>query len=100
VNYVFLDEIQEIKNFENCVITLFENKKIKFDIVLTGSNSKMFSDELGSLFTGRYLEIHVFPFSFHEYFEYFKINDISFASVNDMFEQYIQYGGLPILLSK
>ncbi|MDR2568427.1 MAG: AAA family ATPase, partial [Mycoplasmataceae bacterium] len=51
-NYIFLDEIQDIKEFEKCIIGLFENKEYVFDIYLTGSNSHMFSEELATLFTG------------------------------------------------
>jgi predicted AAA+ superfamily ATPase len=96
-NYVFLDEIQEINKFEECVISLFENKDYKFDIYLTGSNSKLFSSSLATKFTGRNLEIKVYPFSFNEYILFAKTNGIT-LSKSKLFERYIKYGSLPIIL--
>jgi predicted AAA+ superfamily ATPase len=106
INYLFLDEIQEIDNFEKCVISLFENKKIKFDIYISGSNSKMFSENLATLFTGRNLTLKVLPFSFKEFFEYYKDNYLEFntneyalAMKRNIFDKYSKFGGLPILLN-
>jgi predicted AAA+ superfamily ATPase len=93
-NYLFLDEIQEIKNFEKCVISLFENKKIKFDIYLTGSNSHMFSSSFATLFTGRNKEIKVYPLSFNE----IKRNLIKKASSHQSINEYIQYGGMGVVV--
>jgi predicted AAA+ superfamily ATPase len=93
-----LDEIQEIKKFEDCIITLFEDRKINFDIIITGSNSKMFSDELATLFTGRHVEIKVYPFSFDEYNTYLESNKIDLGSRELKFQKFLQFGGLPILL--
>lgn len=98
INYLFLDEIQEIKKFEKCVITLFEHKKIKYDIVITGSNSKLFSDELATFFTGRHIDLDVYPFSFNEFMEYLKINNMNINQTN-AFDMYVQFGGLPIILN-
>jgi predicted AAA+ superfamily ATPase len=96
-NYLFLDEVQEIKNFEHCIISLFENKQYKFDIYITGSNSKMFSSKLATLFTGRNVEIKVYPLSFKEYFEFVKMN-YNIHDKYQVFEKYLKYGGLPICL--
>jgi predicted AAA+ superfamily ATPase len=97
INYVFLDEIQEIKKFEECVNSLHANKKIKFDIYLTGSNSHMFSRNLSTLFTGRNIEIKMYPLSFKEYFDY-----VSLVYKNDnrrqVFEKFLKYGGLPLYI--
>jgi predicted AAA+ superfamily ATPase len=93
-NYVFLDEIQEVKNFEKCVIGLFEHKTIKYDIYITGSNSHMFSRELATLFTGRSQEIKVYPFSFREYFNAFKKK---YTYKTKAFYMYMKYGGLPAI---
>jgi predicted AAA+ superfamily ATPase len=88
INYVLLDEVQEIKNFEKCIVGLFENKNIKFDIYITGSNSHMFSSELATLMTGRTSEIQVFPLTFEELnTSKFKVNLLS----------YLKYGGLGII---
>jgi predicted AAA+ superfamily ATPase len=85
------DEIQEINDFEKTIITLFEHKKFKYDIYITGSNSKMFSSELVSLFTGRTSEIEVFPFSYNEI-----LNGVSNNKID--FEQYLLKGGLGIIV--
>jgi predicted AAA+ superfamily ATPase len=101
INYIFLDEIQEINEFEKCVISLFEHKTLKFDIVITGSNSKMFSAELATLFTGRNVEIHVLPLSFSEIHDFLRKNlkyDKKRNTDNEIFEHYLKYGGMPILL--
>src|SRR5690554_6056286 len=68
-NYLFLDEIQEVADFEDLVLS-FLDKDI--DIYLTGSNSKMLSKELSTNLTGRYVSFEIFPFSFKEYCEYHK----------------------------
>jgi predicted AAA+ superfamily ATPase len=88
INYVFLDEVQEVKEFEKCVIGLFENKKIKFDIFITGSNSHMFSKELATLMTGRTSEIQVFPLTYKELKENKNNLDLT---------KYLKYGGLGIV---
>jgi predicted AAA+ superfamily ATPase len=74
-NYLFFDEIQEIKNFERLIIGLYENKDFDFDIYITGSNSHMFSSELVTLFTGRTFELEIFPFSFIEVCEFLLNNN-------------------------
>ncbi|MDR2653846.1 MAG: ATP-binding protein [Mycoplasmataceae bacterium] len=88
-NYVILDEIQEITNFEKCIIGLYENTTFKFDIYLTGSNSHMFSSELRTLFSGRKIELSIFPLSYNELFRSLKI------SLND----YLKFGGLGVIVS-
>jgi predicted AAA+ superfamily ATPase len=93
-NYVFLDEIQEINNFEKCIITLFENKKYKYDIYITGSNSHMFSEELATLFTGRTKKIKIFPFTFKEV----KENVLTSMSEYDALFEYLKYGGLGVIV--
>jgi len=64
-SYVFLDEVQLIENFEKLVDSLFVNKNI--DLYITGSNAFLLSSELATLLTGRYISIHLHPFSFAEY---------------------------------
>jgi predicted AAA+ superfamily ATPase len=93
--YLFLDEIQMIDNFEQAVISLFNSGK--YDIYITGSNSKMFSASLATLFTGRNIEIKVYPLSFAEYLPYAK-KILKSNDKRSLFEKYLKYGGLPIIL--
>ena len=64
-NYVFLDEVQLITDFERLVDSLFVKKNI--DLYITGSNAYLLSSELATLLTGRYIAINLHPFSFSEY---------------------------------
>jgi uncharacterized protein len=65
INYVFLDEVQNIPFFEKLVDGLFATKNI--DVYITGSNAFLLSSELATLLSGRYIEISILPFSFKEY---------------------------------
>jgi predicted AAA+ superfamily ATPase len=64
-NYVFLDEVQNIPQFEKLVDGLFATKDV--DVYITGSNAFLLSSELATLLSGRYIEISILPFSFNEY---------------------------------
>ncbi|HRO76151.1 MAG TPA: ATP-binding protein [Crocinitomicaceae bacterium] len=86
--YVFLDEVQNLKNFERIVDSL--NLRSNIDLYITGSNSFLLSGELATLLTGRYVETHVLPFSFKEYVEMHKDR-----SRLDLFNDYLQNGGFP-----
>ena len=66
--FVFLDEIQEIPGWEKWVRTMHELRKAK--IVVSGSNANLLSKELGTLLTGRHLDLTVFPLSFKEFLEF------------------------------
>jgi predicted AAA+ superfamily ATPase len=68
-NYLFIDEVQELKDFHKAIITLFEDKNINLDIYLTGSNSKMLSSELGTYFTGRHRDILLLPITYKEIYD-------------------------------
>lgn len=64
-NYIFLDEVQNIPQFEKLVDGLFASENT--DVYITGSNAFLLSSELATLLSGRYIEISILPFSFHEY---------------------------------
>lgn len=66
-NYIFLDEIQNIPDFEKLVDGLYATENV--DVYITGSNAKLLSGELATLLSGRYIEISILPFSFAEYME-------------------------------
>lgn len=65
MNYIFLDEIQHVHEFERVVDSLFIHKNI--DIYITGSNAYFMSGELATLLSGRYIELKMLPLSFKEY---------------------------------
>ncbi|MGI6394077.1 MAG: ATP-binding protein [bacterium] len=67
INYIFLDEVQNIPNFEKLVDGLFATPGT--DVYITGSNAYLLSSELATLLSGRYIEISILPFSFAEYLE-------------------------------
>ena len=87
-NYLFVDEVQMCPRFELAINSLYS--KGKYDIYVTGSNAFLLSADLATLFTGRYIEIHVFPFSFQEYCQYY--DDIS--DKDKLFDEYAIKGGL------
>lgn len=87
-NYLFVDEVQMCPKFELAINSLYS--KGRYDIYVTGSNAFLLSADLAALFTGRYIEVHVFPFSFKEYCQYY--DDIS--DKDKLFEDYSIKGGL------
>lgn len=93
-NYLFFDEIQQVEGWEKTINSL--TLEYDTDIYVTGSNAYLLSSELATLISGRYVEIKMLPLSFKEYYEYYK-NDGK--SAEELFNEYLKYGGLPQLLS-
>lgn len=89
-NYLFIDEIQDVPEFEKALRSLLLLEQI--DIFITGSNAKMLSGELASYLSGRYIEINVFSLSYIEFLEFHGLND-----AEDSFLKYMKYGGLPYI---
>ena len=87
-NYIFIDEIQEVENFQRAVDSLFI--KDNTDIYITGSNAMMLSGELATLLSGRYIEISILPLSFSEYLELDETQD-----VRQTWNKYFENGGFP-----
>lgn len=90
--YLLLDEIQEVPDWERVINTLLEGGKA--DIYITGSNSKLMSSEISTYLTGRYIQIPVFTLSFKEYVEFKKESKLS---DRELLEEYIRFGGFPII---
>lgn len=87
--YVFLDEIQQINEYERLIDGLYVKPNI--DVYITGSNAYLLSGELGTLLTGRYISIHILPFSFQE----FLLTQPENARTDLMFNKYLVTGGMP-----
>lgn len=88
-NYVFIDEVQNVLEFEKLLEGLYVHPNI--DLYVTGSNAFLLSSELATLLTGRAFEINVLPFSFSEYLEFTEKQTNS----DRAFAEYIQTGGFP-----
>jgi len=93
-NYIFLDEIQNIADFEKMVDGLFASKNI--DLYITGSNAYLLSSELATLLSGRYIEISILPFSFAEYLEFRGVDTSNkYLNYEALFYNYINETSLP-----
>ncbi len=90
--YIFLDEVQEIDNWERIVNSLFSDYNV--DIYITGSNSRMMSSEISTYLTGRYVSFHIYTLSFKEYLM-FKSTWCDVGSLREELENYIKLGGFP-----
>ena len=86
-NYIFLDEIQAVGNFQKTVDSLFIKDNV--DLYITGSNAHLLSGELATLLSGRYVEISILPLSFAEYYE------LVGGNKRDAWQNYFKCGGFP-----
>ena len=92
--YVFLDEVQNVKDFERLVDGLFI--KPMMDVYITGSNAFLLSGELATLLSGRYIEISILPFSFKEYLTARNIDtSINYLNYESLFFDYVNETSLP-----
>ncbi len=90
--YLLLDEIQQVLGWERAINSLFAEGLC--DIYLTGSNAKLLSSEISTLLSGRYVEIQVFPLSFQEYLQF---SPEAARTPDTAFQQYLRFGGMPII---
>ncbi len=91
-NFIFIDEVQDIENFEKALRSL--QAKPHFNIFCTGSNAKLLSGELATFLSGRYIEIKIYSLSYNEFVRFHELEDN-----NQTFIQYLKYGGLPYLIN-
>ena len=90
-NFILIDEVQEIEDFEKSIRSYYEEPDV--DIIITGSNSQMLSSDLSTRIGGRYKEIHIQALSYEEFMLFHQLPD-----TDDTLGQYIQFGGLPGLI--
>ncbi len=91
MNYILVDEVQDIEQFERTVRSFCTEPDA--EVIITGSNAKMLSSDLSTLIGGRYKEIYIQSLSYEEFLQFHKLQDS-----DDSLAKYIQYGGLPGLL--
>jgi uncharacterized protein len=90
INYVFIDEIQDIEGFEKSLRDILIRKNV--DIYISGSNANMLSGELASKLSGRYIEFRMNPLSYSEFLEFQGVKS-DYENLNN----YLKYGGMPYL---
>jgi predicted AAA+ superfamily ATPase len=89
INYVFIDEVQNVQEFEKLLEGLYVHPKI--DLYVTGSNAFLLSSELATILTGRAFEINILPFSFVNYLEFTEKSN----NVDRAYTEYVKTGGFP-----
>ena len=87
-NYILIDEVQDIAEFERCVRSYRTEENA--DVIITGSNAKMLSGELSTIIGGRFKEIYIQPLSYEEFLTFHSLDDN-----DDSLTQYINLGGMP-----
>jgi len=90
--YLFIDEIQNIRQWERLVNSYSQDYTESYELFISGSNSKMLSGELSSMLSGRYISFEIFPFSYAEY-----LGVLNLERGKASFIEYLQTGGLPEL---
>lgn len=93
MNYIFLDEIQNVPQFEKAVDSLYIKDNV--DLYVTGSNAHLLSGELATLLSGRYVEIKMLPLSFQEYLS---AEDNSGVSIERRYVEYLENSSFPYAL--
>ena len=91
-NYIFLDEVQNIKEFQRLVDSLYIKPNV--DIYITGSNAYMLSGELATLLTGRYVEINLLPLQFTEYNDFIHTKSPNLSNIETL-ANFLHYGSVP-----
>ena len=89
--YVFLDEVQEVDDFERIVNGLKSHDNV--DVYITGSNSRFLSNDINTIFRGRGDEVRVFPLSFKEFCS------VRTEDIRDLWKEYYTYGGMPGIIN-
>lgn len=89
-NYVFIDEVQKIDEFQKAVDSLYIKKNV--DLYITGSNANLLSSEISTLLSGRYIEVKMLPLSFKEYKDAYK-----YLNNDELYQKYISCGSLPYI---
>jgi len=89
--FVFIDEIQDIANFESALRSLLLQEEL--DIYCTGSNANLLSGDIAGFLSGRYIELQVYSLSYEEFVNFHELRE-----GNDSVEKYLKYGGLPYLI--
>lgn len=90
-NYILIDEVQDIEQFERSVRNFCTEPDV--EVIVTGSNAQMLSNDLTTLIGGRYKQIHIQPLSYEEFLQFHGLSDS-----DDALAKYIQFGGLPGLV--
>ncbi len=88
--YIFLDEVQNIAEWEKFVNSYSQDFTGEYEIFVTGSNSNLLSGELASLLSGRYVEFMIFPYNYTEFLEVYKLNN-----EKESYLKFLNTGGLP-----
>jgi predicted AAA+ superfamily ATPase len=95
--YIFIDEIQNISGWERVVNSYSQDYVDSYELFISGSNSKMLSNELATLLSGRYVKFEIFPFSYNEY-----LGITEGQKLKQTYIEYLESGGMPelFMLSK